>query len=208
MVTFDDVARIALALPETEETTSYGNVSWAVKSGGKTKGKGFVWERPLSKKDRKLLTEAGEIEVPPDEVILAARVEDLAEKEAVLAEHVDATFTTPHFNGYPAVLVRLDRVDERAAGGDRHLGLVGGGAGRSLARRSFDPESRDRRPAPTSDDSEPTGPWSPDSDVVVGGRRPFFTLVNFLYSSTTVSGSSLASSACPCRARWPRCTSP
>ena len=112
MVTFDDVARIALALPETEETTSYGNTSWAVTSGGKTKGKGFVWERPLSKKDRKLLTEAGEIEVPPDEVILAARVEDLAEKEAVLAEHVGAVFTTPHFNGYPAVLVRLDRVDE------------------------------------------------------------------------------------------------
>jgi hypothetical protein len=112
MVTFDDVSRIALGLPETEETTSYGNVSWAVKSGGKAKGKGFVWERPLSKKDRKLLTEAGEIEVPPDEVILAARVEDLAEKEAVLAEHVGAVFTTPHFNGYPAVLVRLDRVDE------------------------------------------------------------------------------------------------
>jgi hypothetical protein len=118
MVTFDDVARIALALPGTEETTSYGNTSWAVQSGGTTsrgtgaKSKGFVWERPLSKKDRKLLTEAGEIEVPPDEVILAARVEDLAEKEAVLAEHGDAVFTTPHFNGYPAVLVRLDRVDE------------------------------------------------------------------------------------------------
>ena len=122
MVTFDDVARIALALPETEETTSYGNTSWAVRSGNRTsrgkraqsKGapsKGFVWERPLSQKDRKLLTEAGEIEVPPDEVILAARVEDLAEKEAVLAEHGDAVFTMPHFNGYPAVLVRLDRID-------------------------------------------------------------------------------------------------
>ncbi|HEU4547715.1 MAG TPA: MmcQ/YjbR family DNA-binding protein [Microlunatus sp.] len=113
MVTFEDVARLALALPGTEETTSYGNTSWAVTSGGKAKGKGFVWERPLSKKDRKLLTEAGEIEVPPDEVILAARVEDLAEKEAVLAEHAGAVFTTPHFNGYPAVLVRLDRVDEQ-----------------------------------------------------------------------------------------------
>ena len=116
MVTFDDVARIALAMPETEETTSYGNVSWAVRTGGVSKGKpktkGFVWERPLSKKDRTQLTEAGEIEVPPDEVILAARVEDLAEKEAVLAEHAGIAFTTPHFNGYPAVLVRLDRVDE------------------------------------------------------------------------------------------------
>jgi hypothetical protein len=121
MVTFDDVARIALALPETEETTSYGNVSWAVRTGGVSNGKprtkGFVWERPLSKKDRKLLTEAGDIEVPPDEVILAAMVDDLAEKEAVLAEHgLSASggfaFTTPHFNGYPAVLVRLDRMDD------------------------------------------------------------------------------------------------
>jgi hypothetical protein len=112
MATFEDVARLALALPGTEETTSYGNLSWAVRSGGKAKGKGFVWERPLSKKDRKDLTEAGEIEVPPDEVILAARVEDLAEKEAVLAEQPEAVFTTPHFNGYPAVLVRLDRVEE------------------------------------------------------------------------------------------------
>jgi hypothetical protein len=118
MATFEDVARLALRLPGTEETTSYGNVSWAVTStGSRTKGRrrtggGFVWERPLSKKDRQQLTEAGEIEVPPDEVILAARVEDLAEKEAVLAEHPEAVFTTPHFNGYPAVLVRLDRVQE------------------------------------------------------------------------------------------------
>jgi hypothetical protein len=83
-----------------------------VRSGGKAKSKGFVWERPLSKKDRKLLTEAGDSDAPPDEVILAAMVEDLAEKEAVLAEHPGVTFTTPHFDGYPAVLVRLDRVDE------------------------------------------------------------------------------------------------
>jgi hypothetical protein len=112
MVTFDDVARLALALPETEETTSYGHVAWSVKSGGKAKSKGFVWERPLSKKDRKLLTEAGDLDLPPDEVILAAMVEDLAEKEAILAEHPGVVFTTPHFDGYPAVLVRLDRVDE------------------------------------------------------------------------------------------------
>ena len=116
MVTFEDVARIALALPETEETTSYGNVAWAVRTGGTSKGKakskGFVWERPLSKKDRAQLTEAAEIEVPPDEVILAARVDDLAEKEAVLAEHPGIAFTTAHFDGFPAVLVRLDRVDE------------------------------------------------------------------------------------------------
>lgn len=112
--TFEDVARLALALPETEETTSYGNVSWAVRTGRVRRGapetKGFVWERPLSRKDRTHLVEAEEIEVPPDEVILAARVEDLAEKEATLAENPGVAFTTPHFNGYPAVLVRLDRV--------------------------------------------------------------------------------------------------
>lgn len=114
MVTFEDVGRIAQALPGVAESTSYGNRSWQVTGDGTAKAKSptFVWERPLSKKDRKQLTEAGEIEVPPDEVILAARVEDLVEKEAVLAEHPVAVFTTPHFTGYPAVLVRLDRTDE------------------------------------------------------------------------------------------------
>lgn len=116
MATFEDVARIAQALPGVAESSSYGQRAWDVPGGasGKaaTKRKNFVWERPLSKKDRQRLTEAGEIEVPPDEVILAARVEDLVEKEAVLAENPAAVFTTPHFNGYPAVLVRLDRVDE------------------------------------------------------------------------------------------------
>ena len=124
-----------------------------------------MWERPLSKKDRKLLTEAGEIEVPPDEVILAARVEDLAEKEAVLAEHVDAVFTTPHFNGYPAVLVRLDRVDEPLlreivtclAGGGAGLAeeLRAGEAARARGRRQSSTGSTRRRPRwrPTS------SPW-------------------------------------------------
>ncbi len=111
MSTFEDVARLALALPETEETTSWGNLIWAVRSGGKAKPKGFVWERPLRKKDQAFLTAEG-AEVPPNEVILGVRVDGLAEKEAVLAANPDFMFTTPHFNGYPAVLVRLDRVDE------------------------------------------------------------------------------------------------
>ena len=111
MVTFEEVARLALALPETEEGTSWGKLTWAVRSGGKAKPKGFVWERPLSKKDQAFLTAEG-AEVPPNEVILGVRVDRLAEKEAVLAANPDFMFTTPHFNGYPAVLVRLDRVDE------------------------------------------------------------------------------------------------
>ena len=111
MSTFEDVARLARALPETEEPTSWGNLTWAVRSGGKAKPKGFVWERPLSKKDQAFLTAEG-AEVPPNEVILGVRVDGLAEKEAVLAANPDFMFTTPHFNGYPAVLLRLDRGDE------------------------------------------------------------------------------------------------
>lgn len=109
--TFEDVARLALALPETEEATSWGRPAWVVRSGGKAKPRTFVWERPLSKKDRAFLTAQG-ADVPPDEVILGARVDGLAEKEALLAEHPDSMFTTPHFDGYPAVLLRLDRVGE------------------------------------------------------------------------------------------------
>ena len=111
MATFEDVARLALALPETEETTSWGMPTWAVRSGGRAKPKGFVWERPLSQKDRASLAAEG-ADVPPNEVILGVRVDGLAEKEAILAASPETTFTTPHFNGYPAVLVRLDRVDE------------------------------------------------------------------------------------------------
>lgn len=111
MVTFEDVARLALALPETEETTSWGRLTWAVRSGGKAKPKGFVWERPLSKKDQAFLTAEG-ADIPPNEVILGVRVDGLAEKEAILAANPETTFTTPHFNGYPAVLLRLDRVDK------------------------------------------------------------------------------------------------
>ena len=112
MVTFEDVARLALALPETEERTSWGNLTWAVRSGGKARPKGFVWERPLSQKDRASLAAEG-ADVPPNEVILGVRVDGLAEKEAVLAANPETIFTTPHFNGYPAVLLRLDRADEQ-----------------------------------------------------------------------------------------------
>jgi hypothetical protein len=101
VATWDDVARLALKLPETEESTSYGNVAW------KVRGKGFVWERPLGKSDLKALGDAA----PPPGPILGAYVEDLGEKEAVLAEDDAALFTIPHFDGFPAVLVLLDRID-------------------------------------------------------------------------------------------------
>jgi hypothetical protein len=97
---WDDVDRLALALPEATAGTSYGNRAWAVK------GKAFAWERPLRKVDLKALGDAA-----PDGPILGASVEHLGAKEALLADAPDVYFTTPHFDGYAAVLVRLDRID-------------------------------------------------------------------------------------------------
>jgi len=97
---WDDVRRIALALPETDEHVSRGNAHWRVRE------KGFVWERPLRQSDLRALGDAA-----PDGPILGARVEHLGAKEALLADDPDLYFTTPHFDGYPAVLVRLERID-------------------------------------------------------------------------------------------------
>lgn len=99
MATWDDVRRIALALPETSEEVSRGNAHWRVRD------KGFVWERPLRQSDLRALGSAA-----PSGPILGARVEDLGAKDALLASEPDVFFTTPHFDGYPAVLVRLERI--------------------------------------------------------------------------------------------------
>jgi hypothetical protein len=99
VATWDDVRRIALALPETTEGASFGNLAWKVKD------KLLVWERPLRPADLAALGSAA-----PAGPILGVRVEHLGLKEAHLAEHPDVFFTTPHFDGYPAVLVRLDRI--------------------------------------------------------------------------------------------------
>ena len=99
MASWDDVRQIALELPETGEGTSRGTASWRVRE------KAFVWERPLRKTDLRELGDAA-----PTGAILGAWVEDLGAKEALLADDPDVYFTTPHFNGYPAVLVRLERV--------------------------------------------------------------------------------------------------
>jgi hypothetical protein len=99
MATLDDVRRIALALPETTEAVSWGHAHWRVKD------KGFVWERPLRGPDLEALGDAA-----PEGAILGARVEHLVAKEALLADDSDLFFTTPHFDGYPAVLVRLDAI--------------------------------------------------------------------------------------------------
>ena len=99
MASWDDVGRIALSLPETSERTSRGLRSWRVRE------KGFVWERPLRRADREVLGATA-----PTGPILGARVEHLVAKEALLADDPDVYFTTPHFDGYPAILARLDRI--------------------------------------------------------------------------------------------------
>ena len=99
MASWEDVRRIALDLPETDEGTTHGNRSWRVKE------KGFVWERPLRRGDLEALGNAA-----PDGPILGARVENEMAKEALVANDPDVFFTTPHFNGYPAILIQLDHI--------------------------------------------------------------------------------------------------
>ena len=103
MVSLDDVARIALDLPEVTEGSRHGNRTWFVD------GKAFAWDRPFSKADIKRFG----ADVPPTGPILATRVDDLVEKEAVLAANPRAFFTIPHFDNYAAVLIQLRAATRR-----------------------------------------------------------------------------------------------
>jgi hypothetical protein len=103
MASWEDVERIALSLPETTERGSRGNRAWRVKD------KSFVWERPLRGTDRAHLGDAA-----PDGPILGARVEHEVAKRALIEAEPEIYFTTPHFDGYPAILARLERLDEAA----------------------------------------------------------------------------------------------
>jgi hypothetical protein len=98
VASWDDVRRIALALPETGERLSRELRQWRVRD------KLFVWERPLRRADLEALGDEA-----PDGPILGARVEHLGAKEALLAD-ARLYFTTPHFDGYAAILVRLDAI--------------------------------------------------------------------------------------------------
>ena len=101
MATWDDVERIALSLPGTSERTGgyFGARQWRVKDTL------FAWDRPLGQGDLAALGDAA-----PDGPVLAARVPDRGAKEALLADDPGIYFTIPHFDGYPAILVRLGAI--------------------------------------------------------------------------------------------------
>jgi hypothetical protein len=104
MVRVEEAAQMASALPEVTEGTSYGHRTWFVR------GKMFLWERPFSKADIKRFGDAA----PPDGPIMALRVEDLGDKEAVVSANPKSFFTIPHFDNYPAVLVHMNAVTKKA----------------------------------------------------------------------------------------------
>lgn len=104
MATIDEVAVMALELPGVTEYERHGSRTWFVA------GKAFAWERPFGKADLKRFGD----QTPPAGPILAVRVEDLGEKEAVLAAQPQAFFTIPHFDGYSAVLIQLRIVSGKA----------------------------------------------------------------------------------------------
>lgn len=104
VATIDDVAAMALELPGVTEDERHGNRTWFVAR------KAFAWERPFSKADVRRFGD----QAPPEGPILAVRVADLSEKEAVLAANPGACFTIPHFDGYSAILIQLPKISGTA----------------------------------------------------------------------------------------------
>jgi hypothetical protein len=95
----NDVRRIALALPDTSEAEDH--FAFSVRNRGKQKAFLWAWnERVEPKKPR----------VPRADVV-AIRVADQLDKEALLASDEETFFTEPHYNGFPAVLVRLPSIE-------------------------------------------------------------------------------------------------
>jgi hypothetical protein len=107
--TFDDVETFVASLPGVIVGERHGNRTWSV-GGDTTKPKALAWQRPFSKADVKRFGD----DAPPAGDILAVTVADLDDKQAVLAAGTRGVFTIPHFDGYAAVLIQLQKVTKRA----------------------------------------------------------------------------------------------
>lgn len=103
MATLDDAIAIVTSLAEVTEGTRFRRRTWLVAETA------FAWERSFTKADVKRFGDAP----VPDGPILAVRVADLAEKEAVLAQGHRGVFTIAHFDNYPAVLIQLKVVGKQ-----------------------------------------------------------------------------------------------
>ena len=105
MPTLDDVRTIALGFPDVIERVDghRGGVGWRTPAGL------FVWQRGPSGRDLEQLAALGR-EWPPSDVV-GVRTDGAHVKAALLGTYPGVFFTIPHFDGYPAVLVRLDRID-------------------------------------------------------------------------------------------------
>jgi hypothetical protein len=98
MATQADVRRIALALPETDEGTD--RFGFSVRNKGKSKGFAWVWMERIDPKKPRVANPG----------VLAVRVANNAQKDLIIASDAKKFFTEPHYNGFPAVLVRLKAV--------------------------------------------------------------------------------------------------
>ena len=99
MATQEDVRRIALSLPEVQEIpTRFG---FTIRTSSKPRDICWVWLERIHPKKARI----------PNPEVLAVRVADLDEKAALLAMDEEKFFTEPHYNGYPAILVRLAAID-------------------------------------------------------------------------------------------------
>lgn len=99
MADLHDLARIVLALPATSQEE--GRIAYAVLNKGKRKGIAWVWLERVDPKQARV----------PNPAVIAIRVRNTLEKEMLIAGQPTKFFTEPHYNGFPAILVRLAAVE-------------------------------------------------------------------------------------------------
>ncbi len=104
MSTQHDVRRLALALPDVAEDVGHFGFSLIV--AGKRKGLAWAWRERIDPRKPRVASST----------VIAIRVADVGEKQAILASDPEKFFTEPHYDGYPAVLVRLRAIGVRELG--------------------------------------------------------------------------------------------